>query len=224
MNSKKTASAPKKKVSQPKTAQTAKTKTSVSKPTAKGSNNNFLDHLRRLLFILIMAAVIGAIIYFVKPQKKVLQNEDYNIGMAAGIIYRHTVAYKLFCQQYGYELTQYPENFVKFMKKDIDKIEASAKSNGYSLEQLYERIESQGNDTVSQSVTEDMENFRKNAIIWLAAGHYNVSTDKIQWSDDMKDLMSMHDACALFDDFSAQYDFSKTNGYKVIKQAVKSLK
>lgn len=227
MNSKKTAPTPKKTVSQSKTTKTAKTtkpKAVVYKPATKDSGNSFIEHLRKLLFILIMAAVIGAIIYFVKPQKKIIHNEDYNIGMAAGIIYRHTVAYKQFCKQYDFELTQYPENFVKFMKKDIDKIENAAQANGYSLEQLYERIESQGDEVVSQSVAEDMENFRKNAIIWLAANHYNVSTDKIKWSEDMRELMNMHDACALFDDFSAQYDFSKTNGYKVIKQTVKKLK
>ncbi len=224
MISKKTAPAPKKAAPQTKTDKNTKSKQSAPKNSDQKTNNGFSEHVRRLVLIFVVAAVIFSIIYFLKPQKPVLQNPDYNIGMAAGIIYRHTVAYKHFCSQNGYELKQYPENFTKYMKNDIDKIETNANANGYSLKQLYKHIEEQGVDKVSQSVVEDMENFRKNAIIWLAANHYNVSPDKIQWSDEMKELMSMHDACALFDDFSSQYDFSKTNGYKVIKKAVKNLK
>ncbi len=224
MISKKTTTAPKNSATKIQTAKSTKNKPEAAKVTTQKTNHNFSEHVRRLVLIFIVAAVIFSIIYFLKPQKTVLQNADYNIGMAAGVVYRHTVGYKHFCQQNGYELKQYPENFTKYMKNDIDKIEANANANGYSLKELYKRIEEQGVDTVSKSVAEDMENFRKNAIIWLASNHYKVSTDKIQWSDEMRDLMSMHDACALFDDFSSQYDFSKTNGYKVIKKAVKNLK
>ena len=194
----------------------------ANKKNTKSKKQPREKNKRVVLWIICAVAVLSLLgigVYLFGTGRNNQENDNYKIGAAAGVIYRHTYGYKEFCLQAGHELKKYPEYFSAAVRDKIEIIEKKAQANGYTLEDIYQHIKNQEQDTMQKSISDEMENFRKNMIILLASQHFTVEPEKIQWSDKMKEVLGMREACAMFDELSDQFVFSKTKGYKIISKA-----
>lgn len=128
--------------------------------------------------------------------------ENQQLYIASGTVARHVFGYADYCQSKGYQLTNYPNAFIKKFDPAVSKIQNALTERGSSLADFYHNAQKVFGNRLYESLAQDIEKVRHQAIIEMVALKQNIPTDKVVWSDDYDKLISSEEGCVIFDEMA----------------------
>lgn len=127
-----------------------------------------------------------------------------DIGITAGIIYRHSVGYNKFCSNNGYELTNYPNLFKETFKNELDSFYKKVEKNSLNYDKLIKDIDAKYNDYIEEAIKGELYALKKQLTIELLADETDISMEDIQWEDQYDEIIPFEEICMLFDENAAE--------------------
>lgn len=146
---------------------------------------------------------------------------DEEITFISGMLYRHEIAYKEVCKNYGYDLIQYPLNFKEHYKKEVSIIEKELEKKGFSLNKIYTLLQKESGEMIKATINAELEGFRKQSIldlIYEETGNY-LTMDN--WKDEYNEILSIKDVCIYIDNASKDIIQSNIEVDTMIKTSLK---
>lgn len=134
------------------------------------------------------------------PVQNMMKNPK--LSLAAGTVARHLYGYQDYCSKQGYNLVIYPKAFLSKFSNSISKIQTDLKQYGYNLETFYALAKSQLGRKLDDSIAVDIENIRRQAIVELVAVKQNTASQNVKWNEELSQLISTSEACAIFDEMA----------------------
>ena len=156
----------------------------------------------------VLAAVVLASCLFAPAQvpspeeRKAEQKYNHQLSMAAGTVVRHVYGYADFCHGEGYDMQKYPAEFKKRFEPEINLLEKELKEQNSSLEKFYQNAKRIYGRKLMESIGSELDGMRRQAIIEMVVMDRGMDASKVKWTPDMDSLISMQEACVLFDELS----------------------
>ncbi|MDR2902676.1 MAG: hypothetical protein LBU87_06205 [Lactobacillales bacterium] len=154
--------------------------------------------------VLVGIILNAAICFFSYAQVKSMlnmptENRPNTTMLAAGLIYRHSIGYSKVCDELGYQLKNYPQNFRRILSKDIKAIEEKLANSNTSLDQLYLNLEQGVYPALRQSVLEEFALIHQQVTLALLSEKMGVEPEEIVWIDEYWDILPETFACEYID-------------------------
>lgn len=135
-------------------------------------------------------------------------SDDDIVQMALGQVYRYREGYAFTCQKYGVEMLEFPKKFEEKFKDEIAVIEQKVRemfiAQGGTEEQFNDlyavfHADPAAQDMIFQSVTEDLDVFRRNFIVSIVAQNQGIEPQAVEYNEEMDKLLTLKDTCIAVD-------------------------
>lgn len=156
------------------------------------------------IVFLILGVMINFYNWFGNPfveNKTYFTDEEANkIGTSVGFIYRHTEGYPAVCKHEGYTMTEYPNQFNNLFSQEISSLVSALTAKGYTFEKAKQELVSAQLDTImKESIYDELEQLRKIWILNAISEEYNIPVENMEWQEDFDSVLTLRDACEIFD-------------------------
>ncbi len=158
------------------------------------------------VLIMFLALLIAGLVSVVRTPNMFHKNQvlksNYQLNRAAGTLSRHLYGYSEFCREQGYELKIYPASFARYFAPEIARVQEQLQKQNSSLPEYYNNAKRIYGQRLIESIAQEMDGIRRQAIVEMVALDKNIRPSEVKWDEKMDGLISMQEACVLFDEIS----------------------
>lgn len=130
-------------------------------------------------------------------------NQQLQLRILSGMVYRHLIGYNLVCKEVDVELKKYPDYFSQKYKTAIQTIDNAWKENYSTLENVLIHFDTKIYKTISEDIKKELIDLERLTAKIVLAQEKNVSVDEIQWTAELEKKLNLKDACHLLDEEAA---------------------
>ena len=130
-------------------------------------------------------------------------NQQLQLRILSGMVYRHLIGYNLVCKEVGVELKKYPDYFSQKYKTAIQTIDHAWKKNYSSLENVLIHFDSKIYTSISQDIQKELIDLERLTAKIVLAHQQNISVNEVKWTNELEKKLNLKDACQLLDDEAA---------------------